>query len=263
MRKSRRIIIVLGVLFVVAFSSAAYLRTKYIPAILMYHSVCPNPAPKNLLAVSVSSFERQMRFLKERRYNVITIESLADLIRQKKKIPPKSIAITFDDGYKDNYTYAFPILKKYKLPATIFIITNEVGRPDGSRLNWEEILAMRDSGLISFGSHCLGPEPLTKIKSQEEVKRQIFASKAVLEEKLGRKVNIFSYPEGRFNAIIKQLVIDAGYQAAVATNPGKRFPSDDIFALKRLRISANCNNPFVFWIETSGYYNFMREYKRK
>jgi hypothetical protein len=84
-----------------------------------------------------------------------------------------------------------------------------------------------------------------------------------LEEKLGRPISAFSYPEGRFNNKIKQLVMYAGYTVAVATNPGKRFANDDIFALKRLRISANCNNLFIYWVETSGYYNFMRERRHK
>ena len=84
-----------------------------------------------------------------------------------------------------------------------------------------------------------------------------------MEEELGAEVNAFSYPEGMFNKIIKQLVMDAGYKLAVATNPGKKFSSDDIFVLKRLRISRNSNNLFIFWVETSGYYNFMREHRHK
>jgi len=122
---------------------------------------------------------------------------------------------------------------------------------------------MQDSGLIHFGSHTLGPEPLINIKSGQEIKKQIFDSKKILEEKLGRRVDMFSYPEGLFNEKIKQLVKDAGYKLAVATNPGKKFANDDIFALKRLRISANADNLFVYWIETSGYYNFMREHRHK
>ncbi len=71
----------------------------------------------------------------------------------------------------------------------------------------------------------------------------------------------FSYPSGRFSKAARQAVIDAGYKLAVATNPGRRIPDDDIFLIKRLRVSKNCDNLFIFWIETSGYYNFMRESK--
>ncbi|MFA5089917.1 MAG: polysaccharide deacetylase family protein [Candidatus Omnitrophota bacterium] len=237
------------------------LKCNYTPAIIMYHSVNTTGSLNNRLVVSPATFERQMRFLKERRYNVLPLSELAGLIRDKKKIPPKAVAITFDDGYKDNYTFAFPILKKYSLPATISLIIDEIGRPD--RLNWQEISQMSHSRLIEFASHCLGPEPLVNLKSDSQVEMQIYQSKKILEEKLGVKVLTLSYPEGKFNERIKQLARGAGYSFALATNPGKNYANDDVFALKRLRISENAANLFVFWAETSGYYNFIRENRHK
>lgn len=263
MRKRRVLITVFGVIFVLLFSFGSTLKQNYCLPILMYHSVNPGAKKGNLLAVTPEIFEKQMHFLKALRYNVVPLDYAAGLIREKKKVPPRTVAITLDDGYRDNYAHAFPVLKKYNLPATIFIIINEVERGQGDRLSWEEIKDMRDSGIISFGSHTLGPEPLINIKSEEEVKKQIFDSKKILEEKLGGDIAAFSYPEGRFNDKIRQLVIDAGYKFAVATNPGKKIRNDDIFALKRLRISRNAANLFVFWVESSGYYNFMRESKRR
>ena len=261
--RRRTLITVFGVVFVSAFLLLGFIRQQYVVPILMYHSVNPTAVPENRLAVSVNTFERQIRFLKTHHYNVMPLEAIASLIKARSKIPSKTVAITLDDGYKDNYTYAFPILKKYNLPATIFIIVNEVGRPQSDRLTWDEIKIMQDTGIINFGSHTLTHKYLEEIKTKGELIKEIFDSKRILEEKLGRQVNVFSYPSGSFTASMRQIVIDAGYKLAVATNPGKRFPSDDIFALKRLRISSNADNLFVFWIETSGYYNFIREYKRK
>ncbi|MFA5114551.1 MAG: polysaccharide deacetylase family protein [Candidatus Omnitrophota bacterium] len=236
------------------------MQEHYVVPILMYHSISPKIDERiKRLIVSPRSFERQMRFLKKYNYNVIPLESLAELIRDKKPIPPKTVAITFDDGYRDFYTYAFSALEKYGLPATMFIIVDEVGRPQGDRLGWQEILRMQGSGLITFGSHTMGPEPLIKIKSPAELKRQIFLSKKILEEKLGQPVRAFSYPEGMFNPFIRQMVIDAGYKLAVSTHPGRGYPDDDVFALKRLRISYSSDNLLVFWFETSGVYNFIRE----
>lgn len=248
------------------FLLASFIRKNYVVPIIMYHQILPKPKPSYKLAVSVKAFERQMQFLKNHHYNVLPLENLVDLIKGKKKIPPRTIAITLDDGYRDNYTYAFPILKKYNLPATIFIIVNEVGRYNNElglrdRLSWDEIKIMRDSGIITFGSHALGPEPLTSINSQQQLKREIFDSKKVLEEKLGRKVTMFSYPEGKFNDKIKQLVIDAGYKLAVAASLGKNFANNDIFALKRLRISATSDNLLIFRLETSGFYTFIKEHR--
>ena len=254
---------VFGIIFLAVLFLIGFIRGQYVAPIIMYHSVNPDAVAENRLAVPTEAFERQMRFLKEHHYNVLSLESLAGLIKEKKKIPRKSIAITFDDGYKDNYIYAFPILKKYNLPATMFIIVDEVGRPQADRLSWDEIKTMQDSGIITFGSHTLGHEHLPDIKSEQDLKKQIFDSMGILEEKLNKKITIFSYPNGGFNDRVRRIVIDAGYKLAVATNPGKKFANDDIFALKRLRISANCNNLFVFWVETSGYYNFMREHRQR
>lgn len=260
----KRIISGLLIFIVTAFILfIAVAGRHYVPPIIMYHQVLPGAKYEYRLAVSVNTLERQMRFLKKHSYNVITVEELADLIRLKAKIPPKTVAITFDDGYEDNYIHAFPILKKYGIPATFFVIVEEIGNRQKKKFGWDEIKEMQDSGIVIIGSHTMGPEPLVNIKSDEEIKRQIFESKRILEERLGRKVNAFSYPEGGFNPKIRQLVIDAGYKAAVATNPGINYPNDDIFALKRLRISENAGNLFVFWVETSGLYTFMKERRRK
>ena len=259
MSKLKAAIIILCILFLAAFSLVSFLKRQYVVPILMYHQIYYNSDPSYPLGVATSTFEKQMRYLKEKHFNVLRLEDLARLIKEKKKIPPRSIAITFDDGYKNNYTDAYPVLKKYGIPATIFVIIDEIGRPQQDRLSWDEIKAMQDSGLITFGSHTLGPEPLINIKSDAELRRQIFDSKRILEEKLGRKVSSFSYPEGRFNSRIRQLVIEACYTAAVSTKPGKFYPNDDIFALKRVRAYTG-SNMLIFAVQVSGYYTFMREY---
>ena len=252
-----------GVLAAVIIAFVFTVSRHYQVPILMYHSVYPGAKPQNRLAVNADSFRRQVCFLKKHNYNVIPLEKLADLIREKKKIPRNTVLITFDDGYRDFYLYAYSVLKEYNLPATMFVIINEVGRPQQDRLSWNEIKEMQDSGLITFGSHCLGPEPLINLKFEAEVKREIIESKSRLQEKLGREVVLFSYPEGRFSVKIRQMVIDAGYKAAVATNPGIDYPGDDVFALKRLRISSTSDNLFVFWFESNGYYTFFRERRHK
>jgi len=262
MRKLKLNFIITGALSIIVLIVVFVVKSNYVVPILMYHSVSRLTDKKNLLAVSTDTFDRQMRFLKKNNYNVVSLEELARFVRLKKKIPYKTIVITLDDGYKDNFTNAFPILKKYNFKASIFIIFNEVGRLQDDRLSWKEIMMMRDSGLITFGSHTIGPEPLTNIKSPDEVKWQIFQSKKMLEEKLSSPVTMFSYPEGNFTSQIRQFVIDAGYALAVATSPGKQY-HDDVYLLKRLRISENSRNLFVFWLETSGYYTFIKEHKKK
>lgn len=256
MLKQRRLIFVFIIIFTVLVSLGGFLKSKYVIPIIMYHSVELEASPVNPLIVSASDFEKQMAFLKKFKYNVVPLEEVGNLIRNKKKAPPRTIAITFDDGYRDNYVYAFPALKKYGLPATIFVIYEQIAT--GGKLGWGDIQEMQDSGLITFGSHTLNHRALVEYSDMAEMKRQVFESKKVLEEKLKRPVNIFSYPIGAFNANVRQTVIEAGYKMAVATSP-KKYPNNDLFALKRIRISPKSGNLLVYAIQTSGLYNFVKD----
>lgn len=259
MVKCKKIVIIVGAAAVLA-GGVTFIRQLYVLPILMYHSITQNAMPGNALTVSVDAFQKQMAFLKKNQVNVLALDSLNAYFSGKDKIFSRAVALTFDDGYKDNYTYAFPILKKYKFPATIFIIVSQVGQPN--RLSWEEIREMRDSGLITFGCHTFTHPYLDSLQSVEELKKEISFAKQLLQEKLEKSVQVFSYPMGRFNSMVVQIVKDAGYTMAVATNPGRRFFNRDKFALKRLRISQNAENMFIFWIESSGYYNFIREIRQ-
>ena len=238
-----------------------FIRAQYVLPIAMYHSVKPVVPEGNRLIVSVEAFDRQMRFLKKNSYDVLPLETAAAMIVDGRKLPARALVLTFDDGYIDNYLYAFPVLKKYGLPATIFLIVNDIGKPD--KLNWDQIREMQDSGLITFGSHTMSHPFLEYVTVPAELTSEISGSKKALERMFERPVRTFAYPMGRFNHEVRQRVIDAGYAAAVATNPGKRLRNDDLFALKRIRISESAANLFVFWFETSGYYNFIREHRHK
>ncbi|MFA5117613.1 MAG: polysaccharide deacetylase family protein [Candidatus Omnitrophota bacterium] len=261
MFRNKKRAVILAVIAVAAVFAVNYLRHHYVVPVLMYHSVKPQVPQGNRLIVSSAAFDRQMEFLKRNHYNVVPLDEIVRLIRDKQPVPERTVALTFDDGYLDNYSVAFPVLKKYGLPATVFLIVNEIGRP--GMLTWEQVSIMRDSGLISFGSHTLNHPYLIDVTSAEELKKELIGSRKVLEEKLGRPVNAFCYPAGGFNPGVRQAVIDAGYSMALATNPGRDFADDDLFAFKRLRISENAANLFVFWVESSGYYNMMRESKGK
>jgi len=239
-----------------------YLRTKYLNPVLMYHYVVEDAAlaKKDKRVVTVKSFDKQMRFLKANNYNVISLEALVSLIRAKKKIPQNTIVITFDDGHLDNYTNAYPILKKYNLQATMFVIVDYLSSPNF--MTQEQIKEMSDSGLVTIGSHTLTEKYLPKIKEENVLKREIFESKNKLESILGKPVNCFSYPIGGFNKAIRQMVIDAGYGVAVATIPGLNYPNDDPFAIKRVRISESSKSLFIFWFEISGTYKYFLELRK-
>lgn len=235
-----------------------YFKTQYVIPVLMYHKIDENSRTSSL-SVSPENFRRQMIFLKEHKYNVVKLEDIPDLLRQN-KVSQKTVAITFDDGYENNYQEAFKILKELQLPATIFIIPALVGIE--GYLSWQEIIEMSESGIISIGSHTM-THPWLKDLPEPKLESELSDSKRAIESHIRKEVYAFSYPLGGFNENIREKVIKAGYKTAVATNPGKKYPKHDVFAMKRLRISRTSDNLFVFWIEASGYYTWIKEHRDK
>jgi len=238
-----------------------FLRYMYINPVLMYHYILDTElAKKDKRITTPEAFEQQMRFLKVNDYNVISLEEFSVYLREKKRVPRNTAVLTFDDGHLDNYVNAYPILKKYGLKATMFVIVDSLDKPNF--VTKEQIIEMDNSGLITIGSHTLGHRHLPSIKSEDEIRKEIYLSKSKLGMILGKPVNCFSYPIGGFNKEIRQMVIDAGYKVAVSTSPGFTYPNDDLFAIKRVRISQSSKNPFVFWFESSGLYKAILEMRK-
>ena len=232
------------------------IKNNYVVPVLMYHNIDDN-ATLSKLSVSPQSFRAQMGFLKRHNYNVVSLEELSDLIKHG-KVPYRTIAITFDDGYENNYMNAFPVLKEFGLEATIFISPALIGEEGYS--TWEELIDMAESGLIAIGSHSMTHAYLPDLP-QQKLDMEIFDSKRSIESHIRKDVLAFSYPAGGFNDYVREEVIKAGYKIAVATSPGKKYPKHDLFAMKRLRITRTSDNLFVFWIETSGFYTWIKEYR--
>ncbi len=262
MVKLIKIFSILIILFLVLILGVSlFLRYMHINPVLMYHYVLDTElAKKDKRIITPETFEQQMRFLKVNDYNVISLEEFSVYLREKKRVPRNTAVLTFDDGHLDNYVNAYPILKKYGLKATMFVIVDSLDKPDF--VTKEQIIEMDNSGLITIGSHTLGERHLPSISDEMDLKREIYDSKYKLEKILNKPVNCFSYPIGGFNKEIRQMVIDAGYKVAVSTSPGFTYPNDDFFAIKRVRISQNSKNPFVFWFESSGLYKAILEMRK-
>jgi peptidoglycan/xylan/chitin deacetylase (PgdA/CDA1 family) len=251
-------LIIIAVLLIAALSVLVLLFSGgYVVPVLMYHSIDYNDKMTKL-SVSPEGFQRQMEFLYKHKYNVVTLDKITSYLEKKERIPPKTVAITFDDGYDNNYKYAYPVLKKYNLPAAIFVIVNKVDTP--GYLTWAQIKEMSDSGIISIGSHTMAHLWLPDV-APDVLESEVKKSKKVLEEKIGGNVKYFCYPIGAHDRKVEDAVRDAGYSCAVATNPGKHQPNNDIYAIKRIKISRTSDNLFVFWFETSGIYTWVKEYR--
>jgi peptidoglycan/xylan/chitin deacetylase (PgdA/CDA1 family) len=257
MRKAVKIRYAISAVIIAALvaGAAVFLKAAYVVPVLMYHSI-DDRGKETKLSLSPESFARQMEFLHKYRYNVVGLDKIAIYMRKKEKIPPRTVAITFDDGYYNNYQYAYPVLKRYGIPATIFIIIKMVGQP--GYLGWKEIKEMSDSGLITIGSHTMSHLWMPAMGTRQ-LADELKASKDILEEKLGKSVDTFCYPIGAHDERVKKATEASGYACAVATNPGRHEPSDDIYAIKRIKISRTSDNLLVFWFETSGYYTWVKE----
>lgn len=238
-------------------AAAVVLPSVYVVPVLMYHNI---DYQHDILSVPPEDLNRHMKFLRDRNYNVIRLGELVDLISYDKKIPPKTVVITFDDGRDNNYTAAYPILKKYKIPATMFVIPGHC-RWQGY-VNRQQLKEMAENG-IDIASHTLNDAWLPNC-DDKRLREELIGSKNALEEITGKKVDFIGYPLGGFNQRVRLAVMKAGYRGACGTNPGKYNPANDIYALKRLKVSgSNSNNTLSFWFKTTGYATWFKEHKRK
>lgn len=257
LQKKKKFISV-GFALIIIIPVFLWARAQYVVPIIMYHKIDDSFAVSRL-SVSPESFKAQMAFLKSHKYNVVKLEDLVGLVK-KKAFPPKTIAITFDDGYENNYINAYPVLKEFGIQATIFIIPALVGT-DGY-MTWDQIMEISESGIVTIGSHSM-THPWLPSQSVQKLDSEIRDSKRAIESHLRKEIFAFSYPLGGFDKNVIEKVRKAGYRIAVATNPGKRYPRHDLFAMKRLRISNSSDNLFVFWFETTGFYTWIKEHRDK
>jgi len=208
-------------------------------SVLMYHSIARNDI---FFTVKLANFVKQMKYLKDKQYQVISLAELVEILESDEPLPKKTVVLTFDDGYQDNYTNAWPILKKYNFPATIFLITGLVGKEiDNSQniplkaLNRQQIQEMHESGLIDFEPHT--------VHHQELNKSEIIDSKRMIEQELDKKCYFFAYPRGWHNQEVIEILRKNGFKAARTVDNGKVNKGDDLFKLKR--ISVNSTTSFI------------------
>lgn len=206
----------------------------------------------NSLRVSPVDFERQIKYLKDNNFTSFTMSELVKL----KKVPRRSVVITFDDGYEDNFIKAFPILRKYGFKATIYLIINRENNNwsihrraknltnelvDEPKLQNEQIKQMLESGLIEIGAHTLNHlnfQKLTLGKTREEIEE----SKKAIEEEFKIECKTFAYPFGIYKDNDHKIVKELGFTSAVTTNAGiSDITEDNPFMLKRLTIRGKDN----------------------
>jgi glycosyltransferase involved in cell wall biosynthesis len=224
--------------------SETWLRLTHGTVILMYHAFGVSTEPASRYVVPARRFARQMKWLKWMRYQLISMEEYLRYRREYSLPPPHSVVITIDDGYADNSSVAHPILHGYRFPATIFIVSNQIGGTyysdvhselDGRpMLSWSQIEALTRAG-IEVGAHTRTHPDLTKIPL-EQARDEIAGSKLDLERRLEIPIRVFSYPFGEYNAQVQTEAEQAGYIGSCSINTGLNTPITPIHALRRVEI---------------------------
>lgn len=221
-------VVALGVCLVVFIGSWLALPTAGVP-ILAYHQVRDDD---DLYSVKVAQFEEQMSYLASQGYNGISLEELFDAYEGKTKLPSNPIIITFDDGYEDNFLTALPIMEKYHMRSTVFVVSALVGTPE--YLSWQQISQMQERH-TEIGSHTVSHVGLSSLNPDQQ-RREIVDSKIILEQHIGKTVQFLAYPYGQFAPITQQLLREAGYKGACSGNAGLNSKGVDVYALKRVNV---------------------------
>lgn len=253
-------------------------RSEERAAVLMYHNVCTLPvaAAGVFQHVLPHQFAEQMCLLRRLDCRVVSLRRLAEMLWSGRPLPPRCVAITFDDGYR-GLLGAWEHLERHGYPATVFLATAFIGRPafrwlDGlgapaqavAPLSWEEVAELARRG-ADFGSHTVSHRPLEPLR-EGELRQELEESRRELEKRLGRRIVLFSAPfawpeEEEFGERLSGLLRQARYLAAVTTAVGRVGRWDDLLALPRLPVSA-ADSLADFEAKLAGAYDWLRPVQR-
>jgi peptidoglycan/xylan/chitin deacetylase (PgdA/CDA1 family) len=232
-----------------AFFGAVYMARKLARpggiSILSYHSLDEHATP---LSVPPRLFETHMETIAAMRCPTFTMAQVAAHLTARRPFPPRAIAITFDDGFENVASVAAPIMARYGLRGTVYVITGMVGRttrwtdgevelPPVPLLTWAQIKALQAGGW-EIGAHSITHGFLTQC-SQAGLRRELRESKATVEERLDTQVAAFAYPQGDYDRRVMAETCLAGYTTATTVDQGRAGLNDDPFRLPRLLVSGN------------------------
>lgn len=213
------------------------MRTVRIP-ILMYHYLSTPPSNTDIyrqdLSVPPELFAAHLDRLQAEGYTTISLYDLVAHLQQGASLPEHPVILTFDDGYRDNYENAFPLLHERQMTATFFLVIDFINNERPEYLTWDMVRAMYAGGM-SIEVHGLDHSSLRK-RSHADLEFQALRSYETIQDRIGIRPRFLSYPAGEYDADTIEMVQSAGYWAAMTTIQGATHSNDKLFELHRVRI---------------------------
>lgn len=204
--------------------------------ILCYHRFAENCKSSNCMPAHV--FEKQMRYLKQNNYRVISLGKLYHFLQYRHSLPERSVVITIDDGYRSAYDIAYPILNEFGFKATLFIYTDYVGISEGA-ITWNQLREMKGRG-FEVGAHTITHCDLTKVQEGEDdqaylerIRKELIVSKQIIDKELKQDTAYLAYPYSNYNQRVLLIVEEVGYKLGLTVQRGGNPFFADPLTLKR------------------------------
>ena len=202
-------------------------------SVLMYHMI--GDIQNNAAVMTEANLRLQMNYLRDHGYHPITMQELYDYITKGAPLPEKPVCITFDDGYLDSYTIVYPLMKEYGFPWTLFLITDEVGKPY-NRMTWDQLKEMADSHTVTIANHTLSHPKLHNLATAKEKEKEIVEANEALKYHLGIDNAWLAYPYGDYDDQVVEICKKAGIKMAVTTDSGRVHVGSYPYELKRVYV---------------------------
>lgn len=230
--------------------------------ILTYHSI---DSSGSVISTRPEKFRAQMQHLRDASFQVIPLRELVKRLRHNEPLPASAVVITFDDGIRNVYEAAYPVLREFGFPATVFLVAGRCGSnnqwpgqpdwtPTWDLLGWDEIAEMAQHG-FEFGAHSLNHPDLSKL-SIEQATEEIIGSKSWIQERLGREVLVFAYPYGRQTPQVRQ-VVQQHFAGACSTELSVVEPTSDCHWLPRIEMYYFSRNDLFDLLGTVHFYHYI------
>ncbi len=202
--------------------------------ILVYHRIGEDEYPEN--NIRQEQFASHIRELASGEYNVMSLASIADALKKGEKLPPRTVAITFDGGHKSILDNAVPLLKRHELPFTVFVSTDYAGRHTDDYLDWDDIKDLKHDKLATVGIH---PAAYIRLynEPEAEIVRQINKARSIYREQLGEEPTLFAYPFGEYSKAYRDLIEAQGFAAAFGQQSGVASAGTDLYSLPRFSMT--------------------------